>query len=250
MTQIFNTRRARMLAGSITGVVLLLGATACGSPPSSSSPCSTPTAINSGYPGFFSTAWWAANTRTSGSSSVDSTAGGAPGFNCNALHLQTGASTQNSSGVYQDKAEALNYGLYGTALSSIHHIGYWAYRDSSTQSAAVDISFNVEITDSGNFLGTLTYEPYNQSGGQGAIVSNTWQHWDATATTPGDGVWWTSRIASPAPGSQSNPQPWAFFQSLYPTALVAGYGLDVGSGAPHSNVYGDGLNFGGTVTDF
>ena len=34
-----------------------------------------------------------------------------------------------------------------------------------------------------------------QSGGQGAIVNNTWQHWNATDATPGNGVWWSSKIA-------------------------------------------------------
>lgn len=210
-----------------------------------------PGANASAYP---AAGWWSDDTRANGTVVVDASLGTPPGFGCRAAVLTTGASTPSPSA---DKAQLITFALAGTPLASIATVSYWALRSSaSTGGPAIDLSLNVTITGAsvpGNFA-TLVYEPYHQSGGQGAIQLDAWQHWDATATTPGDGRWWTTKIPngpSPGtPGSQSNPQPWAAFQTLYPDALVHGYGFDVGSVNPNMIVGGDGLVFGTTTTDF
>lgn len=227
--------------GGCTGSVTTVNV---GEPPSSAFPPPTGTAASPPI------GWWSADTRTNGTvTPVAATYGGAPGFGCTAAKLTTGASTASPS---QDKAQLFNYREYGTPLIGINNISYWAYKSStSTGGPAIDLALNVQIYGSGvpTNSATLVYEPYQQSGTQTAIQLDTWQQWDATATTPGDGRWWTSKIAS-GPGSQAQPIPWAQFQAMYPTAAVAGYGFNLGSSNPNTVVAGDGLVFGSVTTDF
>jgi hypothetical protein len=217
--------------------------------------CSDTVTVMAGNPGpdasdYPAAGWWSDDTRANGAVTVDATLGSPAGFGCRSAHFVTGDMTASPS---QDKAQLVTFALAGTALSTISTISFYAYRSSlSTGGPAIDLSLNVSITGASVPTGfaTLTYEPYNQSGGQDAIVSDTWQQWNATATSLGDGVWWTNKIANPAPGSQASPQPWAAFQALYPDAAVLGYGFDVGSNNPDMIIGGDGLVFGSTTTDF
>lgn len=194
--------------------------------------------------------WWTDDTRANGMVALDDAHGVPASFGCHAARFITGAATGTP---LQDKAQLLSFALAGTALSTINNISYWAYRAStSTGGPAIDLALNVMITGAsvpGNYA-SLTYEPYNQAAGQNAIVDDTWQQWNATATTAGDGLWWTTKIANPNPGSQAKPIPWATFQAMYPDALVHGYGFNVGSNNPNMDLSGDGLVFGTTTTDF
>jgi len=199
--------------------------------------------------------WYSDDTRANGSVAVDRTLGAPAGFGCTSAMLTTGAST--TPGPSADKAQLISFAKAGVELSSITTIGYWSLRSStSTGGPIIALSLNVSITGPSVPTGfaTLVFEPYRQSGGPSAIQLDVWQRWNATATTPGDGLWWTNRIANgPAPGtpgSQSNPQPWAAFQALYPGAKVLGYGFNVGSANPNMVVGGDGLVFGDVTTDF
>ncbi|CAN5180072.1 hypothetical protein BH11MYX1_BH11MYX1_23040 [soil metagenome] len=195
--------------------------------------------------------WWSDDTRTNGTVAVDKLLGVPAGFGCTSAHFTTGDATGSP---LQDKAQLISFSQTGVPLSTIQTIGYWAYRSSaSTGGPATHLALNVTVTGSSVLpagFATLVYEPYNQSGGGAGITNDTWQHWDATATTPGDGVWWTTKIANPAPGSQANPQPWATFQVLYSNAAVLGFGFNLGSNNPNMIVAGDGLVFGTTTTDF
>jgi hypothetical protein len=220
----------------------------------------TVTVVQPGNPGadagaYPAPGWWSDDTRANGTVTIDASLGAPTGFGCTSAKLVTGAST--TPGPSADKAQLLSFALAGTPLSSITTISYWALRSStSTGGPAIDLSLNVSITGASVPTGyaTLVFEPYNQSGGVNGIMLDVWQWWNATATTPGDGRWWTSKIPNGAPpgnpGSQSNPQPWAAFQALYPDALVHGYGFDVGSVNPNMVVAGDGLVFGAVTTDF
>ena len=193
--------------------------------------------------------WWSDDTRANGSVVVDTSLGVPVGFGCTSAKLVTGASTPSPSA---DKAQLITFTLAGTPLADIDTVSYWAFRSAaSTGGPGIDLSLNVSITGSSVPTGyaTLVYEPYNQSGGPAAILDDVWQAWNATATTPMDGLWWTNKIAN-GPGSQASPQPWAAFQALYAGALVHGYGFDVGSANPNMVVGGDGLVFGATTTDF
>jgi len=212
-------------------------------------------AIQAGNPGsdpnaYPAAGWWSDDTRTNGTVVVDDTIAPPDAFGCSSAKLTTGATTASPS---QDKAQLITFALAGTNLSTINTISYWAYRASaSTGGPAIDLAINVSVTGTtvpGNFA-TLVYEPYQQSTGNAGIVVDTWQQWNATATTVGDGLWWTNKIANPAPGSQASPQPWVAFQALYTDAKVLGYGFNVGSFNPDMILAGDGLVFGSTTTDF
>ena len=172
--------------------------------------------------------------------------------------MTTGASTASPS---QDKAQLFSYAKAGSPFAAINSAAYWSYR-AAEPSPAADIALNIELRGNAGFtpnvttgcttlpcFTTLVYEPYVQSGGQGAIVDNTWQHWDGTDATPGNGMWWSSKIAS-GPGSQGSPQTWAYFKSLYSDAVLGGYGFNIGSFNPNMVVAGDGLTMGSTTTDF
>ncbi len=215
----------------------------------------TVTSVMTGNPGSMASdypaaGWWLDDTRANGAVTIDVSLGVPTGFGCKSVKLITGASTASPSA---DKAQLVTFAKSGTALSTITTISYWAYRSSSsTGNAAIDLALNVSISGSTvpSGFAYLVYEPYQQSGSNAAILNDTWQQWNATATTPGDGVWWTSKIPNGTAGSQANPIPWAAFQALYPDAKVHAYGFNLGSVNPNMIVGGDGLVFGTTTTDF
>jgi hypothetical protein len=215
----------------------------------------TVTTIQPGNPGSSPNAypaqgWWSDDTRANGTVVVDTSLGVPVGFGCTSASFTTGASTPSPSA---DKAQLINFALAGAPLATIDVVSFWAFRSSaSTGGPAIDLSLNVSITGASVPTGyaTLVYEPYNQSGGMAAIHDDVWQPWNATATSVGDGLWWTNKIANGNPGSQASPQPWSSFQALYADALVHGYGFDIGSANPNMVVGGDGLVFGATTTDF
>jgi hypothetical protein len=214
--------------------------------------CAPATPVIGGYPVVTppTPGWFTSDTRTSANVEVSAAMPAPPGYGCNSVHLTTGANFQ-IGGVYQDKAQLFSYAEVGTPLSTINTISYLAYKSSASQASPVDVSLNVQVTGStvpGSFA-TIVYEPYNQSGGNAGVLLDTWQSWNATATTPGDGRWWSTKIPS-GPGSQANPQPWAFFQALYSDGLVGGYGFNVGSNNPNQDLAADALVFGTTTTDF
>jgi hypothetical protein len=241
-------RHARLCALVIAPLAVL--AAACAPGPGGGPSCNdTVTSVLVGDPlGAPAPGWWSSDTRANGTVAVNTDLGAPAGFGCTSAKLTTGANGPSPS---PDKAQLVNYDKYGTPLSSINQVSYWAKKSSaSTGGPAVDLSLNVAIIkpDLTGFA-TLVYEPYVQSGGQGAIQLDMWQNWNATASTPGDGVWWSSKIAA-GPGSQGQPVPWAQIQALYPTHNVLTYGFNLGSNNPNTVVAGDGLTFGTTTTNF
>ena len=254
------TSGARVLASITAAASVLFLGVACAPPPAGGG-CTVPTAIYGGYPLIAPVSgWYSADTRTTGNVTVNADLGAPAGLGCNSAKLTTGANVQ-ISGTYQDKAQLFSYAQFGTAFASIANVSYWSYRSSASLGTAANASLNIELYGTAGYgtctvpagapgcYANLVYEPYNQSGGTSAIVNDTWQHWDATATTAGDGVWWTKQITS-GPGSQSSPQPWAFFQARYTDATLGGYGFNLGSNNPNMVVGADGLTLGATTTDF
>jgi hypothetical protein len=229
---------------AVAALALSAGLVACSS---DSEPSCTPVTIQAGVP--FSTpvpGWYSSDTRSNGTVSMTTEFGTPSGLTCNAVKLTTGEATGTP---LQDKAQLFTFAAAGTALSSIATVSYWGYRSSSSPAIlanpaapqAATISLNVQISGTsvpGDFA-TLVYEPYNQSGGQDAILNDTWQAWDASA-----GLWWSTK------NGQANKLTWSAIQALYPDATVLGYGFNLGSNNPNLIVAGDGLTFGGTTTDF
>jgi hypothetical protein len=253
---------ARRAAWSIGAVLLLTSVAACTTGGGHAGGgggggCTTPTQITGGYPLTAPTSgWYSADTRTSGNVTVNSTYGAPTGFGCNSAELTTG------SVLGQDKAQLYSYADYGTAFASINNVSYWAYRSSLSGTPAANLALNVQLVGNAGYtpgvttdctglpcFTTLVYEPYLQSGGQGAITNDVWQHWNATDNTLNNGMWWSSKIAS-GPGSQGQPETWTWFQNLYSDSSIRAYGFNVGSYNPNMVVAADGLTFGSTTTDF
>jgi len=259
---------ARAMAAITTVASIAFLAAACttggGGPATTTTiACTAPTQITGGNPVTTPPVpgWFSADTRSTGNVTVNATLGAPVGFGCNSAVMMTGAtlSPPNASG--QDKAQLFSFAKFGNTFASAGPVSYWAKRSSLSLSAAANMSLNLQLFGTAGFapgctvtpglgcFATLVYEPYNQSGGQAAITNDVWQFWNATDTTPGNGVWWSSKITSGA-GSQGLPQPFSFFQSLYSDATLGGYGFNVGSFNPDMVVAADGLTLGGTTTDF
>ena len=229
---------------ALTALALSAGLVACSG---DSEPGCTPVTILAGNPASVPVpGWYSSDTRSNGTVSMTTEFGTPSGLTCDAVKLTTGEATGTP---LQDKAQLFTFAAAGTALSSITSVTYWGYRSSSSPAIVADptaphpatISLNVQVSGAsvpGNFA-TLVYEPYTQSGGQGAIMNDTWQQWDASG-----GVWWSTK------NGQANLLTWAAMKALYPDASVIGYGFNLGSNNPNLIVAGDGLTFGGTTTDF
>ncbi len=102
---------------------------------------------------------------------------------------------------------------------------------------------------------TLVFEPYQNNGSappSPLIVPNTWQFWDVDA-----GRFWSSRTYSDGGTcAVTNGAGGAPFYSLAglkaacPSAVVVGFGVNIGSFNPGYNVYADLVRFNDTVYNF
>jgi hypothetical protein len=141
-----------------------------------------------------------------------------------------------------DKITVFNYDHTGTPLSAINAIGYSTYR--TTGSLQQDAALNIEVDANGSAPGgftTLVFEPvYNTD--QGAVVSGSWQTWDAF--NGGNATWWSSNPINGAPNRDTFVS-WDTIVSMNPDAvIVGGFGVNQGSGNPGLTTAVDKLIFG------
>jgi hypothetical protein len=141
-----------------------------------------------------------------------------------------------------DKATLFNFDHVGTNLSGINKIGYSTYRaaGSAQQVAALNIQVDINGAADGGFT-TLVFEPvYNT--GQGAVVSGTWQTWDAYVG--GAATWWSSNPINVAPNRDTFVS-WQSIVDNNPDAvIVGGFGINQGSGNPALTTAADNLSLG------
>ena len=142
--------------------------------------------------------------------------------------------TTDASGSSNAKAQLFNYSYIGTPLASFDAISYSAYRSSSsTNSAAQTIGLNLEVDINGGAFvtgdfTTLAFEPVYQSGGVGAMATNTWQTWNAY--NGGNAVWWSSK-GIPGVCAFDCFVSWSSILAANPNAtILGGVGFNVGSG--------------------
>lgn len=230
--------------GAVAALALSAGLAACSD---DSEPGCTPVTILPGDPTSVpASGWYSSDTRANGTVSMTTEFGTPTDLTCDAVKLTTGEATGTP---LQDKAQLFTFASVGDSLNSINVVSYWGYRSSTSPAIVADpagphpatISLNVQVSGPsvpGNFA-TLVYEPYNQTGGQAAILNDTWQQWDASG-----GLWWSTK------NGQGNLLTWPAVKALYPDATVLGYGFNLGSNNPNLIVAGDGLVFGDTATDF
>jgi hypothetical protein len=171
--------------------------------------------------------WFTADTRAGGAVTFVNGPATAPLGDGSAMFT----TTDSMGGSSQAKAQLVNYGYIGTALADIDELSYSAYRSSSsTNSAAQTISLNIEVdyVGDGSSYTTLVFEPVYQPGGVGAMMTDTWQSWDAYAA--GAAVWWSTKDI-PGVCAFNCFVPWSTVLASNPSAKVVGFlGFNVGSG--------------------
>ena len=160
----------------------------------------------------------------------------------------TGALRLTTDSTNAAKAQFLNPA--NTPLSSVTSLGYYTKQVSSPFANGVP-SFQVAVYLNGTpaTFTTLVYEPYNNGE---TITPNAWQQWN-----PYTKNFWSSKSVSAGGACVVNAgaggPPFYTLTQLKancPSAVVVGYGVNVGSFNPSYNVEVDLVNFNGTVYDF
>jgi len=193
--------------------------------------------------------WSTDDTRPGGTVSyvVDSTAPSGVG----ALRLTTDVSTT---------AKAQYIHATNTPLANVTELSYYT-RQISASFAGGEPSYQLPVC-LGGLVGTtctgfttFVYEPYENPGlgtPGGVVIPNVWQQWDVDA-----GQFWSSRSYTDggactvvAGGGGAPFYSLAGLKAACPNAVVAGFGVNIGSNNPSYNVYTDLFNFNGTTYDF
>jgi len=185
--------------------------------------------------------WSTADTNTGGTVSFnnDTTAPGNP--HNGALELTTDATTT---------AKAQYMHATNTALSDVNELSYYTKQNEPAGTVA-DPSYQLATFLNGGTSGfsTLVFEPYQ--GGQGAVVPATWQSWDVD-----QGLFWSTRTVTCSNGTingtPGGPATYTLAQvsAACPNAVVAGFGVNVGSNNSSYNVEADLVDFNGTTYNF
>jgi hypothetical protein len=184
--------------------------------------------------------WSASDTRPGGT--VTFVSDPSSPFPPSALQLTTDLTTTA-------KAQYLH--AANTPLSSVTEAGY--YTKNLSVSPIADPSYQLVMCLNGATtcgFTTLVFEPY-QNPLIGPIVPNAWQHWDVES-----GLFWSTRTVvcsnGTVAGTPGGPAIYTIAQvsSMCPNAVVAGFGVNIGSFNPGYVVRTDGFDFNGTTYDF
>jgi len=134
---------------------------------------------------------WAVDNDTCGAAttgSVDFVNGpGTPPAGAGSVRFTVGANGDSYPTVRQREYS-------GVKLSDLTAFDYWTYvSHSGSGGQAAYIDLYVDNNNDGVRDDILAFEPIYQTG-QGAVVLNTWQHWDAV-----HGLWWSDSMGGPPP---------------------------------------------------
>ena len=183
--------------------------------------------------------WSTADTRPGGAVNfvADSTAPAGNG----ALQLTTDATTTA-------KAQYLH--AASDTLASVTNLSYYTKQNSAPLPGA-DPSYQITVFLNGTSgFTTLVFEPY-QNPLEGAVIPGAWQKWDVA-----NGLFWSTRTVTCSngqvvgtPGGPAN-YTLAQIESLCPSAVTLGFGVNIGSNNPSYNVEADLVTYNGTVYDF
>ncbi len=200
--------------------------------------------------------WSTADTRPGGTVSFVADPS-APAGN-GALQLTTDATTA---------AKAQYMHAANTPIGDVTELSYWT-RQISAPFAGADPSYQLPVCLEGftspqtpaNPTGctgftTFVFEPYQNNGLAApvpVVAPNIWQQWDVDA-----GQFWSSRTfvgsGTCAVGAGFGGAPFyslTTIQTICPSAVVVGFGVNIGTFNPSYNVYTDLVNFNGTTYDF
>lgn len=139
-------------------------------------------------------------------------------------------SLQDGSG----KVTLFNYDHIGTPLTDIESISYSTYRSSASTNPTAQfpaLNLEVDFVGDGSSYTTLVFEPV-YAFGQSALMTDTWQTWDAMAPsqTSFGGGWWSTRNI-PGVCAFNCFVAWDDIVAGNPNAkIVGGFGVNIGSG--------------------
>lgn len=187
--------------------------------------------------------WTASDTRPGGAVNFvnDATAPGNPANG--ALQLTTDSTTTAKAQYMHDSA---------TPLSSVTELGY-ATKQNSSPFPGAGASYQLALCALGvsgttcNGFTTMVFEPYEN----GVVAPGAWQTWDVMG-----GQLWSSRTVSGGTcqltaGAGGAPfYSVAAVQAACPSAVVVGFGVNVGSNNPGYDVEADLVDFNGTTYNF
>jgi hypothetical protein len=191
--------------------------------------------------------WATMDTRPGGATTFTNEFGAPAGLGVGSLKLTTDATTTA-------KADYFTANHSGTDLDSVSQLGYWTYQDSASFAGGAP-SFQLQIdadgTPGGGGFTTLVFEPYEN----GTVTPDAWQQWDVDA-----GQFWSTRNVAPDPAGNNTGltaggggAPFytlAQVQAKYPSAIVLGVGVNIGSNNPSYVTGADGVTFNTTTYDF
>jgi hypothetical protein len=188
--------------------------------------------------------WSTADTRPGGAVNyvADNTAQGNP--KVGALQLTTDTSTTS-------KAQYMH--ATNTALSDVTELSY-VTKQNAASFAQGDASYQLPVCLGGvsgttcNGFTTLVYEPYEN----GTVSANVWQTWNVA-----NGQFWSSKTTTGGgdcnvtAGSGGAPfYTLSDLKTACPDAVVAGFGVNIGSNNPSYDVEADLVDFNGTTYNF
>jgi hypothetical protein len=186
-------------------------------------------------------------TNTQGWSTADTASGGQVNFVTDATApAGAGALQLTTDATIASKAQYLH--AANTPLASVTELSYYTKQISASIPVG-DPSYQLPTYLNGGTSGftTLVYEPY----WNGTVVPGTWQKWNVAT-----GLFWSSKAVTCSNGAVvaggGGPPLYtlAQIQSMCPNAVVAGFGVDVGSNNPSYNVETDLVDFNGTTYNF
>ncbi len=137
-----------------------------------------------------------------------------------------------------------------TTLAGVTSLSYYNKQVAGPVHAAASYQLIVDLDPASSTTGftTLVYEPYQN----GVVVPGVWQQWDVDA-----GQFWSSRsytdggTCTVVAGAGGAPfYTLSGLQAACPTAVVLGFGVNVGTFNPGYDVYVDGVVFNDTTYDF
>ena len=164
--------------------------------------------------------------------------------------------TDTAPAANQDKAQYMH--AAGVPFASITTLAYDTKQVSASFVAGLPsyqlatCLYGVTATDctpsttvGGKSFATFVYEPYVNVGNAG-VQNNIWQHWDVSA-----GKFWSTKTEGAVQASQGTfTYTLAQLKTAFPNAVLASYGVNVGSNNPGYSTLVDKFVFNETTYDF
>ena len=188
-------------------------------------------------------------TQTQGWLTADTRPGGVVNYVVDATSPYPNGALQLTTDV-STTAKAQYLHAANTPLASVTELSYYTKQVTPAGPIADPAYQLITFLNGTAGFSTLVFEPY-QNPLQGPIVTNTWQQWDVDS-----GLFWSTRTVTCSNGTilgtPGGPASYTLAQikTTCPSAVVIGFGVNIGTNNPGYNVETDGFNFNGTTYDF